>query len=509
MLMPESSSDVASHVAGGPLADDLLRALEHIGDGFYVVDSQWRIKFFNSRAERHFGMPRHEVLGRSLWEVFPMAVGSPFEQAFRRAMQLRQQVRVESASVLSNGCWAEVEASPYEHGLSVQFQDVTARKRAEERLLEREARLGFIMAAAELRTWTLHAPSDTLDAEPEVWALHGLPAARGPMSAARILQWVAPDDVACIRAGLAHARSGGPDLDVTYRVALPDGVQRWVRSAGRLVRDASGQPTSMLVGACKDVTPAKQAEHALRTSEEQLRAVVQQLREADRRKDEFLAMLAHELRNPLAPLTNALRLLERHCSGAEPSRAALSVADRQTRQLARLVDDLLEVSRITNGRIELRLQPMTIDAAVRDAVESIGPAVQARGQRLELQLPEAPTHIVADPARIAQVLENLLHNATKYTHEGGTIRVDVVRHPGDVEVRVTDNGIGIDPAQIPQLFRLFAQIDATLDRSQGGLGIGLALVKRLAELHGGSVTAASAGRGQGTTFSVRLPRQPG
>ena len=507
MLMPESLPPAGSSAAG-PLPDDLLLALEHIGDGFYVVDNHWTIKFFNARAERHFGLRRDRVLGRSLWEVFPAAVGTAFEQAFRRAMQLRQQVRVESPSVLGNGCWVEVEASPYEHGLSVRFNDVTARKQAEERLQEREARLGLILAAAELHTWTLHVPSSTIDAEPEAWTLHGLPAAAVPVAAAQILRHVDPDDVTQIRTRLAGALAGGPDYDATYRIVLPGGQQRWVRSAGRLVRDAHGRPASLLVGACKDITVAKQAEQALRASEERLRVVVEQLQEADRRKDEFLAMLAHELRNPLAPLTNALRLLERSGEGAQTSRAALMLADRQTRQLARLVDDLLEVSRITSGRIELRRQPMMIDAAVRDAVDSAASMVEARQQRLEVRLPPRPVELRADPARIAQVLENLLHNASKYTQVGGAIRIEVVEQPHEIEVRVADNGIGIDADQLPRLFQLFTQIETTLDRSQGGLGIGLALVKRLVELHGGSVAAASAGRGQGATFTVRLPRQP-
>ena len=232
------------------------------------------------------------------------------------------------------------------------------------------------------------------------------------------------------------------------------------------------------------------------------------LAEADRRKDEFLAMLAHELRNPLAPLTNALRLLARGSDNHEQDEAAVAMAERQTRQLKRLVDDLLEVSRISRGKIELRPEPVLVGSAVHAAAGSVGTMLAERSQRLEIVVPPDPVRIVADPARMAQILENLLTNASKYTPEGGSIRVEIHARTGDVEIRVIDDGIGIAPDMMPRLFELFSQVEATLDRSQGGLGIGLALVRRLAELHGGSVAAYSAGLGKGAVFTVRLPSAP-
>ena len=231
------------------------------------------------------------------------------------------------------------------------------------------------------------------------------------------------------------------------------------------------------------------------------------LRETDRRKDEFLAMLAHELRNPLAPLTNALTLLARTQAMPDHSRTMLAMAERQRRQLRRLVDDLLEISRITRGKIELRCEPVDVQRTVRNAIESMAARIAQRHQDLQARMPEQPIMIEADPARLAQVLENLLTNACKYTPEGGLIRIEVDACAEEVEIRVIDNGIGIEAADIPQLFDLFSQIDATFDRVHGGLGIGLALVKRLVELHGGSVSATSPGRGMGSTFAVRLPRE--
>ena len=230
------------------------------------------------------------------------------------------------------------------------------------------------------------------------------------------------------------------------------------------------------------------------------------LREADTRKDEFLAMLAHELRNPLAPLTNALRLLERGVP-AQAAQAAVGMAQRQTRQLTRLVDDLLEVSRITQGKIGLRRRPVAVADVVRDAAGSVATMLAVRGQTLALDLPEDGTlRLDADPARLLQVLENLLTNASKYSDDGGAITLRVCAEADMVRIEVSDAGVGIAPEALPQLFQLFSQVDATIDRSQGGLGIGLALVRRLVELHGGAVSAHSAGKGQGATFVVRLPR---
>lgn len=217
-------------------------------------------------------------------------------------------------------------------------------------------------------------------------------------------------------------------------------------------------------------------------------------------------MLAHELRNPPAPLPNAHLLLERTEPLTERGRHALGLPQRQTRQLQRLVGDLLEVSRITRGKIELRCELISLGIAVHAAVDSVAVRVEQRAQQIEIALPARPVRLMADPARLAQVLENLLTNASEYTPENGSIRVEVDEKPNPIEIRVIDNGIGIEPTKIEHIFELFTQIDTTLDHSQGGLGIGLALVKRLVELHGGDVMATSAGKDQGATFTVRLPR---
>jgi PAS domain S-box-containing protein len=229
------------------------------------------------------------------------------------------------------------------------------------------------------------------------------------------------------------------------------------------------------------------------------------LRDADRRKDEFLASLAHELRNPLAPILNGIHIL-RHKSPPDAELGAVhGMIDRQLRHMVRLVDDLLDVSRITRGKLELRRQFVALAEVVGHAVEQSRPHLEARGQALRVNLPADPVQIFADPVRLAQVLGNLLHNASKYSKPGGSIDLEAAREGGFITLRVRDEGIGIQSEHLPEIFEMFSQVPAALEHSEGGLGIGLALVQGLIERHGGEVEAFSEGFGRGSVFTVRLP----
>jgi signal transduction histidine kinase len=226
---------------------------------------------------------------------------------------------------------------------------------------------------------------------------------------------------------------------------------------------------------------------------------------ADRQKNEFLSMLAHELRNPLAPIRNALTFLRMSGDNDPDVIWARELIDRQVTHLVRLVDDLLDVSRITRGKIRIELAGVDLAAVVSGAVETSRPLIEAGLHRLEVSLPEEPLWVNADQARLSQVLSNLLNNAAKYTPEGGSISISAVRDGADARICVRDNGMGIPPEMLASVFDLFTQVDRSLDRSQGGLGIGLTLVQRLVELHGGRVQVASEGPGRGSEFIVRLP----
>jgi signal transduction histidine kinase len=231
----------------------------------------------------------------------------------------------------------------------------------------------------------------------------------------------------------------------------------------------------------------------------------EELRQRDQRKDEFLATLAHELRNPLAPIGSALEILRLAQDEEVTSAQARKTIDRQFRQLVRLVDDLLDVSRITQDRIDLRKERVALAEVVHSALEASCPIIGDYGHTLTVTLPEDPLWLEVDPIRLAQVIENLLNNAAKYTPERGHIMLTAERERGQAVIKVRDTGIGISAERLMQVFDLFARVDTSLERSQGGLGIGLFLVKKLVEMHGGRVEAHSAGREQGAEFIVRLP----
>lgn len=374
--------------------------------------------------------------------------------------------------------------------------DVTDRIETLAALHDSEERLQLAMRSAALGVFDWDILRDALQWSPETRRMFGI----GPdesLSVEIAIGRVHPDDRGAMRAGVAQALDprGDGAYRMRFRVVWPDGALRWLDASGQVRFDPGSAETRRAERFCGVVADVTDTHLALET-----------LRDADRRKDEFLAMLAHELRNPLAPLVNAHEVLSRSATFTEPQRTALAIARRQASQLGRLVDDLLEVSRITRGMIALRLEPMGLGSAVYESAEAVAPAIEARRQSLVVKVPSRPLRIVADAARIAQVLENLLNNASKFTPEGGTIRVEVESCGEEVELRVVDTGVGIAPGQLGAIFDLFAQAHPTPDRAQGGLGIGLALVRRLVALHGGWVGAASAGPGQGATFTVRLPR---
>lgn len=231
----------------------------------------------------------------------------------------------------------------------------------------------------------------------------------------------------------------------------------------------------------------------------------QALRDSDRRKDEFLATLAHELRNPLAPLRNGLQVLKMTGPNEEMAEQARTMMERQLGQMVHLIDDLLDLSRISRGKITLRKERIELAKAIQQAVETSRPAIEQEGHELKIEVPTGPIFVDADITRLAQVFSNLLNNASKYTQRGGRIRLSVRRDGATAVVSIRDNGIGIPPPMLPRVFDIFTQVDQNLERSQGGLGIGLSIVKRLVEMHGGSVEARSDGHGMGSEFVVRLP----
>jgi two-component system, sensor histidine kinase len=299
-------------------------------------------------------------------------------------------------------------------------------------------------------------------------------------------------------------RSPVPVVMLTGRGGEAVAVQALKRGAQDYLVKGSYSPESLL-RSVDDAIERVAIRRELDQQRQELERLYEEARESDRSKDEFLAMLAHELRNPLAPILNAIHVMK--VADYEPSghRRMCEMVEQQVRHLCRLVDDLLDVSRITRGKIQLRSKMVDLASIASIAVENVRPAIEGRRQRLVLKLPDDPVRLEADPTRIEQVLANLLGNASKYTDSGGSIVLSIDREGDEVRISVLDDGIGIAPEMLPKVFDLFAQADHSLARSQGGLGIGLTLVRNLVQLHGGSVEVRSEGLGRGSEFVVRLP----
>ncbi|HET8947048.1 MAG TPA: PAS domain S-box protein, partial [Candidatus Polarisedimenticolia bacterium] len=307
------------------------------------------------------------------------------------------------------------------------------------------------------------------------------------------MESVHPDDLERCRRAAAEGFETRTRFSTEYRLRRRDGAYRWVLAHGVPLFDPDGTFTGS-IGSCVDITDRRQSEDALR--------------EGDRRKDEFLATLAHELRNPLAPVRNAVEVLRLKGSPTPEVQWAREVIDRQMRQMARLIDDLLDVSRITRDKLELRRERVDLATVINAAVETSQGLIETSGHELEVTLPPHPVFLLGDVTRLAQVFSNLLSNAAKFSDPGSRITVTAGRQGDQVVVSVKDTGIGIAKEMQPHIFEMFVQADRSLERSQGGLGIGLTLVKRLIDLHGGSVEVRSDGPGHGSEFIARLPVAP-
>ena len=382
-----------------------------------------------------------------------------------------------------------------EEGKPIRFigtaQDKTQQLRAEEEMKQARRRLELALEAGGLGIWDWDIATGQVQFGGE-WAhmlgyeLHDIePHFRGWERLAH------PDDIPSVLSALQrHLEGKVPVYESEHRLRHKDGSWIWVLDRGKVMeRDASGNAIRA-IGIHANIT--------------QQRETRERLREADRRKDEFLATLAHELRNPLAPIRTGLAIIKRDPSGA-PASQALAIMERQLTHMVRLIDDLLDVSRITRGRLQLKKEDISLRTIVEMAVESSRPAIDAGGHTLRVTLPPSEVIMNCDPTRLAQTISNLLTNSAKYTPDKGEISLTAQITNASVEILVSDNGMGIPADYIEKIFDLFGQVNLSLDRSQGGLGIGLALVRNLVSLHGGTIRAASDGIGRGSTFTISLP----
>jgi PAS domain S-box-containing protein len=394
--------------------------------------------------------------------------------------------------------WLQVRGIPVTgpDGTAVEMagtlSDITEQKEAERAKSESEGRFRLLADAAPVLVW-MSGPDKLCTWFNKPW----LEFTGRAMEQEIGNGWadnVHPDDLERCLSTYVESFDARRPFSMEYRLRRHDGAWRWFLDHGVPLVGADGAFNGY-IGSCIDITDRRQSEDALR--------------EGDRRKDEFLATLAHELRNPLAPVRNAIEVLRLKGSPTPEVQWAREVIDRQMRQMARIIDDLLDVSRITRDVLQLRRERIDLATVLNAAVETSQALIETAGHELEVSLPPHPIFLHADVTRLAQVFSNLLSNAAKFSDPGSRIRLEAARDgDGHVVVHVRDSGIGIPKEMQPKIFEIFVQVDRSLERSQAGLGIGLTLVKRLLELHGGTIEVFSEGRGHGSEFVARLPIAP-
>ncbi len=463
------------------------------------------IQTWNAAAERLFGYTTNEAVGRHISLVIPP---DRIAEEDHIIATLRAGTRIdhfETERVRKNGqrILVSLTVSPIKDdeghvvGASKIARDISDRKLAES---ERQKFVTLVENSTDfIGISDLNAvPIFVNRAGLQMVGLETLEDAR----AVNVRDFFFPEDQPLIMNEFfpSVVATGHGEIEVRFR-HFKTGQARWMAYKVLKLDDESGRSVAFAT-VSQDVTERREME-------DNLRELASDLAAADRRKDEFLATLAHELRNPLAPLSNTLEILKRSTDQDAPARRGLDTMERQLEQLVRLVDDLLDLSRITHNRIELRKRQVELAPVIRQAVLAAQPLADASRHTVEVSMPAEPIHLHADQVRLTQVLGNLLNNSCKYTPPGGTIRVTVQGDGKDAIVTVTDTGIGIPADKLDSIFDMFTQVDRSLEQSQGGLGIGLTLVKRLVEMHGGTVEARSAGEGHGSAFAVRLPALQG
>ncbi len=500
--------------AGRLLTARLLASIVESSDDAIIGKSlDGVIQSWNAAAERLFGHTAGQAVGRHISLVIPPDRIAEEDHIVARLKAGQRIDHFETERLRSDGqrILVSLTISPIKDdaghvvGASKIVRDVTRQRQAEERerqllaeaaaanakfqaFFEQGALFAGIMAVDGTILEANQSSSEGCGYTKE--QIIGKPFWEGP--------WWAPSAAvaARIEAGSAQAAAGD-----AFRAEMPffvgDGSQRVADVTILPIRDQTGR-VIFLAPTGTDITDRKRAE----ADRERLAA---DLSEADRRKDEFLAMLAHELRNPLAAISNAVHVLRREGSDGQAVQAASEMLERQVGQVARLVDDLLDMSRITQGKIELRKGQVELAPILDQAVEAARAPYEGRSQELTVTRPSEPVYLQADAARLAQVVGNLLSNASKFTDDGGHIWLSAERDVDQAVIRVRDSGVGIAAEEVPRLFDMFTQVDTSRERSRDGLGIGLTLVKALVEMHGGTVQARSEGLGHGSEFVVRLP----
>lgn len=463
----------------------VTEVLESITDAFVALDRQWRFTYVNDRAAQYLGRPKKELIGQNMWDLIPEMVGTEAYRLTHEAVERQEAVHYENF-VPTFGRWFMTHAYPTKEGLALYGSDITDRKLAEEELRRADAKL----------TEILESITDVFVAFDREWrytyvnerATLLIGRAREELLGRRL--WDMFPEYEKTRNGRLVRRAMAERTPVHYESYVRR-IRRWVETYAYPTKEG----ISMYV---RDVTDRKRAERALQRAKRSAEA-------ASRAKDQFIAVLSHELRTPLTPVLAAVSAWERKENLSQQERADTRMIRRNVELEARLIDDLLDSTRVTRGKVDLHHEVIDVHDCINRVLETCGEEARRKGVELTADLRAREHHAWADPFRVQQIFWNLLNNAIKFTPPGGKVRVTSDSVDGRLTVDVSDTGVGLEPGTLPRLFKPFEQAEQTKARRFGGLGLGLTIAKRLTELHKGRLTAVSEGKDKGSTFTVDLP----
>ncbi len=519
-------------------SEERLRVtLASIGDAVITTDAEGRVRRLNRVAQELTGWKQAEAEGRPLQEIFRIVNEEsrlPAENPLDRVLREEGTTVVGTANhtlLLSRDVREfpiEDSAAPIRTaegtviGAVIVFRDATERRRAERehgKLLERErsararvetseSQLRLALEAGRMGTWQWTVGTGEVKWSEGLEAIHGLAPGGFPGTFEAFQREIHPDDRDRVLADIREASEGARPHHIEYRILRSDGAIRWVEGRGQLFRDAEGRPERM-VGVCSDITERKRVETERAELLEREQTAREEIEKASLLKDEFLMALSHELRTPLSAILGWARVLSSGGLTAERTSDAIESIQRNALAEARLVDSLLDMTRIRSGKLKLDLERIDLASPVEAAVDMFRPDAEEKNLQLETVLPSSPVPFIGDPTRLQQIVWNLVSNAVKFTPRRGRIEVRLDSSDSEARIRVTDTGEGIPSELLPRVFERFTQADTVDTREYGGLGLGLAIVRELVQAHGGTVVAESAGPGQGAVFTVRLPLSGG
>ncbi len=499
-------SDVTDKKAAEGALSMLAAIVASSDDAIVGMTLDGIITSWNRGAEKLYGYTVAEALGQHVSMFIPRERRAEEAEALARLRRGEDVEHFETERQTKDGRRVSVslrlspirDATGQVIGASKMARDITWEKAARQELIASEERLRFTLEATQVGQWDLDLVTDRAKRSLRHDQIFGYTALLPEWGFETFLKHVHPEDRASVVQSFKRALAEGKVWDIDCRVIRVDLSERWISAKGTVYRSVDGRPLRMS-GLVMDITERKRTEGALRQSAVELSV-------ADRRKNEFLAMLGHELRNPLSALSLGLELVDRAPAGSTRTHELHAMMGRQAKHMGVLLEQLLDIARVIAGKIELSRSSVDLTDVVRGAAEMVRPLVESKRHDLRLTLPNEPVFVWGDPNRLTQVVENLLTNAAKYTEDGGQISLTIDAAETEVRIIIRDSGTGMSAELLPHIFEVFTQEPRTLDRSKGGLGLGLSLVRRLVEMHGGDVRASSPGVGLGSEFVVTLPR---